>query len=340
MGKKISNSQQKLAENIGEIFNRNKNQTKTRTMPLPLLKLSFDPKNARKFSFTPDDLPFNVDLCKEQSKIDEYNELAQMGEEIKKDGLINPISVYKQNDNFIIIAGHRRTLACLIVGLEYVDAIVRATPENDHQIARLQWNENDKRKNLSLSERLTGIERLVSSFSETNNASTKITSSLISEIANCSLTQAKHYLVLLRSDNDELLDSVKNGKINNLEKAAYIARLEKNMQSEALISLASGQSLSSVKSIKEPADKDQPEQPASVKTSTPQPGRKAKQINLGKTKNIGVAKYLLESVLESPMLEQQKANFVNKIDWNDLRDVNRVFKRLVSYLEKNVEEKQ
>lgn len=58
---------------------------------------------------------------------DAINELA---EDIKKRGLVMPISVHRDGETFSIISGSRRFIACKLAGLKEVPVIIK-TYEDD-----------------------------------------------------------------------------------------------------------------------------------------------------------------------------------------------------------------
>ena len=72
------------------------------------------------------------------------NELAQS---IQENGLIQPITVRKDEEGYEIIAGERRYRACLIAGFEEIPAYIMSPTEE--QAAQMALVENIQRENLS-----------------------------------------------------------------------------------------------------------------------------------------------------------------------------------------------
>ena len=68
--------------------------------------------------------------------------IAELGESIKKYGVIQPISVRKIPNSFDyeIVAGERRLRACIEIGLERIPAIVVKINDNDSAIIALIEN--------------------------------------------------------------------------------------------------------------------------------------------------------------------------------------------------------
>lgn len=57
--------------------------------------------------------------------------LEELTESIREKGLLQPIVVRPSGDDFIIIAGHRRHLACQQADMDYIPAIIREATEQD-----------------------------------------------------------------------------------------------------------------------------------------------------------------------------------------------------------------
>lgn len=62
-----------------------------------------------------------------------FNEdaLEELSNSIREKGLLQPIVVRPSGDEFIIVAGHRRCLACQMIGMEYIPSVVRDVTEQD-----------------------------------------------------------------------------------------------------------------------------------------------------------------------------------------------------------------
>ncbi len=73
--------------------------------------------------------------------------LDELTDSIRADGLIQPISVARRGDRFMVLAGHRRTIACRRIGMPRVPAVVY--PEGTTQLPRVQFAENKYRENLN-----------------------------------------------------------------------------------------------------------------------------------------------------------------------------------------------
>lgn len=94
--------------------------------------------------------PMRVDLDKDA--------LWELAESIKKDGLINPITVRPKGDHYEVVAGHRRFKACQIAGIVEISCVVREL--NDSQMFEIMAAENLERKDVSPLEEALFIFRL------------------------------------------------------------------------------------------------------------------------------------------------------------------------------------
>jgi ParB family chromosome partitioning protein len=85
--------------------------------------------------------------------------LRELADSIKQLGVIQPITVKKQGDKYIIISGERRWRASQLVGLKELPAYVRdVDDENLHAMALV---ENIQRQDLNAIEIALGMQRLI-----------------------------------------------------------------------------------------------------------------------------------------------------------------------------------
>jgi ParB/RepB/Spo0J family partition protein len=114
----------------------------------------------------PASLPLHLidaeDQVRTTSGIDES--LDELADSIKSRGVLQPILVRPQSDGggltgrYVLIAGHRRTLAANIAGLENIPAMI--TEADVDQALEMQIAENIQREQLNLSELATAVRRL------------------------------------------------------------------------------------------------------------------------------------------------------------------------------------
>ena len=61
--------------------------------------------------------------------------LVEMCESIRRDGLLQPITVQRMgNDGFMIVSGNRRYMACRMLGMTHIDAVVLPGPPEDQSL--------------------------------------------------------------------------------------------------------------------------------------------------------------------------------------------------------------
>lgn len=138
------------------------------------------------------------------------------------DRLIHPISVTKHDSTFQVIAGERRLLAHILLGEPTIAAIIKETPLPRTEVANLQWEENTQRLDMTLTERLDQVLKIV----EAGEGLEKTSVTKLSKLLGISRADSQRYLVVLRYPSPSLMDAIRAGKINQLIKAAALAQLK------------------------------------------------------------------------------------------------------------------
>lgn len=87
----------------------------------------------------------------------DYGDIGELAESIKTIGQLQPIVVRKQKDDYVIVAGMRRRMACIKLG-QNVKALV-VSPKGELANLELQLAENIKRKNFDKLELGEGLKR-------------------------------------------------------------------------------------------------------------------------------------------------------------------------------------
>ena len=98
-------------------------------------------------------------------RIFDEKELFALGESIKQNGLIQPISVRKMKNGYELIAGERRFRACKIIGRKSIDAIVYDIDDEDS--ATWALIENLQRSDLSPFDEAEAMAKLIAAWSVT-----------------------------------------------------------------------------------------------------------------------------------------------------------------------------
>jgi ParB family transcriptional regulator, chromosome partitioning protein len=100
-------------------------------------------------------------------KIFKDSDLLALAQSLKQDGVIQPLVVSKEGDNYILIAGERRWRASQLAGFEKVPVIVKeATPE---EMLRLAIIENVQRANLNVIEEAEAYAMLIKDYGLTQD---------------------------------------------------------------------------------------------------------------------------------------------------------------------------
>jgi len=84
--------------------------------------------------------------------------IEELANSIKEQGIINPITVRPQRNNFVIIAGERRFLAASQAGLKTVPALIKKVLKND--VLLISLIENLQREDLNSIDKAEGIKAL------------------------------------------------------------------------------------------------------------------------------------------------------------------------------------
>ncbi len=94
-------------------------------------------------------------------------QLEELAESIKNYGLLQPILVRKNGENYQLISGERRLRAGKMVGLESIPAVVREL--TDQEAAEMALVENLSRADLNYFEEAEGYLRLIKEFALTQD---------------------------------------------------------------------------------------------------------------------------------------------------------------------------
>lgn len=149
--------------------------------------------------------------------------LEELADSIRVLGLIQPITVKKDGDKYLIISGERRWRAAQAAGLESMPAYIRDVDDtNLHAMALV---ENIQRQDLNAIEVALGLQRLIDECGLTQDALADKVGKKRSTIAN--------YMRLLKLPNEVQL-AVKEGIIS-MGHAKAIASVENRRQQLALL---------------------------------------------------------------------------------------------------------
>ena len=129
--------------------------------------------------------------------------IAELGESIKRHGLLQPVVVIKQGDGYMLIAGERRLRASKLVGFEKIKAIVADIETG--RIRELALIENIQRENLNPIELAGSLQELIAEHNLTHEE--------LSDIVKKSRSFITNTLRLLSLD-DYVKNKIASGKIS------------------------------------------------------------------------------------------------------------------------------
>ncbi|NNM60343.1 MAG: ParB/RepB/Spo0J family partition protein [Legionellales bacterium] len=317
-----SELQQGFSELIKAVEN---NEGIYRSISIPLHQVQADPTNPRDLALTPEDVKYGIaelDPLFKRKNEDLFN-LQDLANSIKISGLINPIIVIKQDQNYIIVAGERRFLASLIADKEMIEARVFQTRPDTFELKLVQWFENNAREDLSLAERLENIREVINEFLR-KEPNKKITADLLGNIIGLSNSQSLCYLSLIDADQD-ILDAIKEGIINSLDKAYLIASCKNaEYRKKAIAMCSNGISLVNLRKFLV-AVKNNENHTSNIPTLK-------KQINLGKISEPVTIQTIVEGVINLPRYTHHKVLFSDVL-WGNTKDAIKAFKKLIEIIE-------
>lgn len=148
--------------------------------------------------------------------------LSELASSIAELGIIQPITLRRSGDKYIIISGERRWRAAQMVGIEYLPAYIREVEDEDlHAMALV---ENIQRQDLNAIEIALGMQRLIDECGLTQEAMAEKVGKKRSTVSN--------YMRLLSLPAEVQL-ALKEGIIT-MGHAKAIAALDADMQLKAL----------------------------------------------------------------------------------------------------------
>ena len=166
-------------------------------------------------------------------RVFDEKELFALGESIKENGLIQPISVRKAKGGFELIAGERRLRACKLIGREKIEAIVYDIGDEDSAVWALI--ENLQRSDLGPFDEAEAIAKLIAAWNVPKEEAAKrhgIASSTLSNKLRILKLEPEVRRVLIENDLTERhareLLRISEGK-ERLSAAKFIAEKELNV---------------------------------------------------------------------------------------------------------------
>jgi ParB family chromosome partitioning protein len=90
-------------------------------------------------------------------------ELAELAATIRAHGILEPIGVVRDEDDYLGLWGQRRWMAAELAGLDLIPAIVRNKPRNEAEAIEIRLIENIARESLRPLELSVGLDQLMKS---------------------------------------------------------------------------------------------------------------------------------------------------------------------------------
>ena len=301
---------------------------------IPIKKIETDPNNPRELAISLADLPLGPLTSDPQyeMKSKELLALESLVSSIKREGIINPVVVYKFGDKYRLVAGERRTLASVIAGKQDIQAKILDKKPTPFKLSLLQWIENVEREDLSLWERIKNLEKIIVSHQKEIETDNKITPTILSQLIGCSLPHAMNYCAVFDADI-ELKQSIQENKIRNLEKAAVVAKISTPaLKDKALQACINGATLKDLKTMALEDKRTVFAGKSKAVVSARGKGRQASRVNLGVTKNPQVIKCIIELVSQNAKYQHLQEKFKG-IEWSSYNMVSDAFRQFIKVLE-------
>ncbi|MGE3919341.1 MAG: ParB/RepB/Spo0J family partition protein [Gammaproteobacteria bacterium] len=307
------------------------NQGLFRSASIPLTRIELDPDNPRELALTM--LDVQTSIVSEDplfiQKQEEHARLSELANTIRLNGVINPIIVYKHRENYRVVAGERRTLASIIAGKTEIDARIYHEKPSLLDLKLVQWIENTAREDLSLAERINNMNDIISAYVAKYQVDV-LSPALLREITGLSAAQVSCYQAIINAPTD-ILDAIKEGRVNSLDKAAYLAKIDDpSLRGMALVHCINGATLKALKELTTSQRRMNRN-----KTSKGQRGRVPSRIDLGYANKAKVVQLIVEAMLNQGTNNKYSRLF-NNMDWSNMPLVSQTFKKFITMLEAEI----
>lgn len=155
--------------------------------------------------------------------------IEELAQSIKKNGLIQPLILTKQNENkFILVAGERRWRAAQIANLSTIPALLLPEDLDKDEISLI---ENIQRENLKISEEAHAYQKLIEKNQYTHEQLSKIVGKSRSHITN---------LIRILSLDEYFFDLLNNGIISMGHARALVGKKPSDLEDDILNKISTG----------------------------------------------------------------------------------------------------
>jgi ParB family chromosome partitioning protein len=301
---------------------------------IPVTRIDVDDENPRRTGFTPQDIDNPEVVIGDNGNLKQIWEgLLSLATSIKSVGVQQPIKVYRHRDRFRIAFGERRFLASLIAGKATIPAwILQDKPK---YLRNIQYIENVQREDLTTWERLQNVQAIKGEYEAHGGGEMTIT--VLTEISGMSRSRASHYLSILNGPED-VKELIRTGALNNIEKGGYLSRIKEDYKRIKAMELTlEGKDLKAIEEIIE-GDKAGKSEKFGMAKDLVQPikmGRPRTKVNLGQTANTQIIRHIMTSItIEGLDLPSNDSS-----DWDNLESVSEYWKRFLTALEQEIQQK-
>lgn len=270
---------------------------------LSVAQIDIDTDNARFIGrITPDEIRQHrqgvVDLAQtDHPKRDFFEALRGLASSIEKTGLLHPIVVVPIEGRYRMVAGERRYLAHLLLGREFIRALVRPRPSDTDEYRMWALAENLQREDLSVAEILAVVDILGSVVMARKGVLP--TWRDFADVLHKSKRQCGYYASLYRADTS-IKDKIRSGEIDTLREAIRLM----------------GEPLGDESGDENDDDALQPLQPLQQgsDTSESRSSKKTRAFSLGRLKP---AEATVLSTIISRAVPESCLDQFDAVDWHD-----------------------
>lgn len=266
------------------------------------------------------------DLTKvyKDKKLEDFIELQELSQSIKNEGLIQPVTAYEAGEEYLLVAGERRFLAHLLLKAVEIRALVKPKPA-DFKLAKIKLIENVQRKDLNLSEIITGLIVTNDLHMKENDGRSMKRADIVKAIS-VGKTTAWRYQKVLQGPED-VLEAVKNNDITQLAVAAEISEIEDESERSKMIKIAKeGQNMTVAKDVIKKSK-------ANAKKKKKGVGRSLSSVPLGKTTNTKAIQLIIESCASAGITDKLSID----IDWSDFTQVRDIWTAFIKDIEEGAD---
>jgi len=288
-------------------------------IPINKIKLTEQP---RQLGISIDDVITHAEGLKDLTKIykgeklEAFLNLQELSQSIKNEGLIQPITAYESGNDYLLIAGERRFLAHLLLKAVEIRALVKPKPA-DFSLAKIKLIENVQRKDLNLSEMITGLIVTNDLHKKENEGRSMKRADIIKAIS-VGKTTATRYFKVLQGPTD-VVTAIHNNDISQLAVAAEISEIQEVDERSKMIKIAKeGQNMSVAKELIKKTK-------TSAKKKKKGVGRSLTSVPLGKITDTKSVQLIIETCVQAGLANKPEIG----IDWDDYAQVRDAWQKFV-----------